>query len=103
MKHRIISTAQLAAGVALLRDDAIPDVRGEIGGDVHRAAVADDEHGLVERLGHAKETVLQLHLGAEGGLLPLEEEILVRREVVHARLSEHRGHLGDGKHLIAKA
>lgn len=54
-------------------------------------------------LGHLHELVLKGKLYLESGFLALVEEILVRREIVHARLDEEGGDLRNGEHLVTAA
>lgn len=54
-------------------------------------------------LGHLHELVLKGKLYLESGFLALVEEILVRREIVHARLDEEGGDFRNGEHLVTAA
>ena len=104
VEHGIIAlVAQLGGVGAQRRGDVFPHLRGHVGGDVHHAAVADDERGFGALLSHGEELVLQGELYLERGFLALIEQVLVVGEVVHARLREQRGHFRYGKHFVTEA
>ena len=103
MQHGIIALTQLGVGVSLLGDDAVPEVLCQVGGDIHRATVADDDDRLVDGFRHFGETVFQSDLSQEGSFFSLEEELLVFGEIVHTCLGEHGRNLRNRKHLVSKA
>ena len=82
--------------------DFLPHLRLHVGRDVHRAAVAHDDGGLLAGLRHAHELVFQGQLHFERGFLPFVEKGLVAGQIVHSRLRKHGGNFGDGEHLIAQ-
>ena len=43
MQYGIVAFTQLGVGISLLGDDAVPEVLCQVGGDIHRATVADDD------------------------------------------------------------
>ena len=103
MQYGIVAFTQLGVGVSLLGDDAVPEVFCQIGGDIHRATVADDDDRLVDGFRHFGETVFQSNLSQEGSFFSLEEELLVFGEIVHTCLGEHGRNLRNRKHLVSKA
>ena len=103
MQYRIVAFTQLGVGISLLGDDAVPEVFCQIGGDIHRATVADDDDRLVDGFSHFGETVFQSDLSQEGSFFSLEEELLVFGEIVHTCLGEHGRNLRNRKHLVSKA
>ena len=103
MQYGIVAFTQLGVGISLLGDDAVPEVLCQVGGDIHRATVADDDDRLVDGFSHFGETVFQSDLSQEGSFFSLEEELLVFGEIVHSCLGEHGRNLRNGKHLVSKA
>ena len=99
----VAGIAQLHGVGAHLLGQRLPDLGRDIGADVHRAAVAHDEYGLAALGGHLGEMIFQLQLDVKRRFLGLKEQGLVLCQVVDAGAAEHRGHLGDGKHLEAQA
>lgn len=77
MQYGIVAFTQLGVGISLLGDDAVPEVLCQVGGDIHRATVADDDDRLVDGFSHFGETVFQSDLSQEGSFFSLEEELLV--------------------------
>ena len=102
MQHSIIAVAKLGICITLFRDDAVPEIGSEIGRNIHRTTIADDDDRLLQCFSHALETVFQVDLSLESSLLALKEKILVGGEIIHACLGEHGWNLGNGKDLIAK-
>ena len=103
MQYGIVAFTQLGVGVSLFGDDAVPEVFCQIGGDIHRATVADDDDRLVDGFRHFGEAFFQSYLSQEGSFFSLEEELLVFGEIVHTCLGEHGRNLRNRKHLVSKA
>ena len=99
----VAGVAQFYGVGAHLLGQRLPNLGRYVCADVHRAAVAHDEYGLAALGRHLGEVVLQLQLDVKRRFLGLKEQGLVLCQVVDAGAAEHRGHLGDGKHLEAQA
>ena len=99
----VAGIAQLHGVGAHLLGQCFPDLGRDIGADVHRAAVAHDEHGLAALGRHLGEVVLKCQLDVQCRFLGLKEQGLVLGQIVDTGAAEHRGHLGDGEHLEAQA
>lgn len=104
MEHGIVALiAKLGRSRADILRQPVPEGGLHVGGDVHRATVADDDGGHSARLGHAGKVVFQLELRLQCGLLLFVEEVAVGRCVVYACLREHCGHLGNGEDFESEA
>ena len=99
----VAGIAQLHGVGAHLLGQRLPDLGRYVCADVHRAAVAHDEYGLAALGRHLGEMIFQLQLDVKRRFLGLKEQGLVLCQVVDAGAAEHRGHLGDGKHLETQA
>ena len=97
VEDRLVAVHQLVLGMTGLAEQLLPVLGGHVGGNVHRAAVIDDERGLACGLGNLVERVLHLQQEAQHALVDLEVEVAVLREEVGARLDEERGCLRQGE------
>lgn len=77
MQHSIIAVAKLGICITLFRDDAVPEIGSEIGRNIHRTTIADDDDRLLQCFSHTQETVFQVDLSLESSLLALEEKSLL--------------------------
>ena len=102
VEDRIVTGTELFGRCADGGRYLLPHLRLHVGGDVHRAAVADDNRRCLDCLRHACEPVFQVELCFQRRLLTFVEEGVVVRKVIHAGLAEERRHLRNDEHLVAE-
>ena len=99
MEHSIVTLTQgIGVGTGLV-GDTLPLIGCHIGRDVHRTAIADDEHRLGADAGQSQEMVLECQLRLQDGPFALEVELTIGRQVVPACEAVDSGNLGHAEHL----
>ena len=103
MEHGIVTLQQFVGVGACHRRNLLPLLGLDIGRDIHRAAVANDEHGLGAYLGQMTELILKGQLGLQDGALALIVQVSVGCKIVPACGAVDCGHLGHVKHLVTES